>query len=631
MIAIFFGTELAITSKRSDIHRDSESFLKGVEKSPYDNQCSLNSMLFYKMIPLVATGIAAIATITIGTILGFMIDGTELAITSKEITEIQNLKGVENLHMIINDTGIIIHNNGGITSNIVAIKTMDSAGREQVQAYETTLNPADSIVVSGNYSKENVYAITSLGNVFAVEENSIQYVIPTGSTGTHMNIVQMGTKGSIITGSGNQIGVERTIRPYSAVHPTDDYAFVLGKSDPTKTINIPTFEGWYHYQGYLEKNNLLPNILKYVSRNYEDGTYAGYGNQDLVFYGKGKFLIELDPQLANQTVRISGRMQEGSMVEISGRPDNLSTSVETVLRVSVVPENITVWSDNVIDLNSAFDENVGTYAVVKSEQNEINFDFKTTSYRTLESINVDLIRSNGYSAYLCVYVDANGEEFEELGRYRIYYNNDGLIDINYDGIFRHLKIKNCYGSNDVPQLYIREITTAFGSNKPNVSIGIFGSQIYYEATITIPYSANITVTNNDVAGVWLKGETLTPKSPYFKITGLVPNTPYRIERNGFTSAVSITDSSGTILQPVVDVDFGTSDIIGGVLRMYPNSIGYVGEFDSLMVDVVNEETIHIPPSKDGKLIYVPHAYVRWSLPVAATVEQCWVIDATYIL
>ena len=160
------------------------------------------------MIPLVATGIAAIATITIGTILGFMIDGTELAITSKEITEIQNLKGVENLHMIINDTGIIIHNNGGITSNIVAIKTMDSAGREQVQAYETTLNPADSIVVSGNYSKENVYAITSLGNVFAVEENSIQYVIPTGSTGTHMNIVQMGTKGSIITGSGNQIGVE---------------------------------------------------------------------------------------------------------------------------------------------------------------------------------------------------------------------------------------------------------------------------------------------------------------------------------------------------------------------------------------------------------------------------------------
>ena len=47
------------------------------------------------MIPLVATGIAAIATITVGTILGFMIDGMELSITSKEITEIQNLKGVE--------------------------------------------------------------------------------------------------------------------------------------------------------------------------------------------------------------------------------------------------------------------------------------------------------------------------------------------------------------------------------------------------------------------------------------------------------------------------------------------------------------------------------------------------------
>ena len=53
------------------------------------------------MIPLVATGIAAIATITVGTILGFMIDGMELSITSKEITEIQNLKGVENLHRII--------------------------------------------------------------------------------------------------------------------------------------------------------------------------------------------------------------------------------------------------------------------------------------------------------------------------------------------------------------------------------------------------------------------------------------------------------------------------------------------------------------------------------------------------
>ena len=99
------------------------------------------------MIPLVATGIAAIATITVGTILGFMIDGMELSITSKEITEIQNLKGVENLHMLINDTGIIIHNNGGIASHIVAIKTMDSAGKEHVQAHETTLNPADSDII----------------------------------------------------------------------------------------------------------------------------------------------------------------------------------------------------------------------------------------------------------------------------------------------------------------------------------------------------------------------------------------------------------------------------------------------------------------------------------------------------
>ena len=158
------------------------------------------------MIPLVATGIAAIATITVGTILGFMIDGMELSITSKEITEIQNLKGVENLHMLINDTGIIIHNNGGIASHIVAIKTMDSAGKEHVQAHETTLNPADSEIISGNYSGENVYAITSLGNVFTAEENSIRYVVTTGSTGTHMNIVQTATKGSIITGSENQIG-----------------------------------------------------------------------------------------------------------------------------------------------------------------------------------------------------------------------------------------------------------------------------------------------------------------------------------------------------------------------------------------------------------------------------------------
>ena len=588
------------------------------------------------MIPLVATGIATIATITVGTILGFMIDGMELAITSKEITEIQNLKGVENLHMVINDTGIIIHNNGGIASHIVAIKTMDSAGKEHVQAHETTLNPADSEIISGNYSGENVYAITSLGNVFTVEKNSIHYVVSTGSTGTHMNIVQTATKGSIITGSENQIGIERTIRPYSAVHATDDYAFVLDKLDSTKVIDIPTFNGWYHYQGYLEKDNLTPNILRYTSRIYSDGGYMGHGNGYLVFYGTGQFLMGLDPQLSNQTVRISGIMKEGSMVEISGRPDNSSTFVETILRVSAVPENITVLSDDVMDLNSAFDENVETYATVKSDQNEINFDFEIIAYRTLESMDIDLTRSNGYSAYLCVYVDGNDETFEEIGRYRIYHNRDGLININYDGTFRHLKIKNCYGSSNVPQLYIHEITTAFGPNKPNISMGVYRGETYYEATITIPYSANITVTHNGFLGMWLRGEEPAPRSPYFKITGLTPNTPYRIERNGFTSAVSITDSAGTILQPVTDVDFGTSDIIGGVLRMYPYSIGYVGEFNSLMIDVINGKTMHIPPSKDGKLVYVPHAYVRWSLPVAATIENVVInklavpyLDASY--
>ena len=203
-----------------------------------------------------------------------------------------------------------------------------------------------------------------------------------------------------------------------------------------------TFNGWYHYKGYLEKDNLTPNILRYTSRIYSDGGYMGHSNGYLVFYGAGQFLMGLDPQLSNQTVRISGIMKEGSMIEISGRPDNSSTSVETILRVSAVP-----LSDNVMDLNSAFDENVETYATVKSDQNEINFDFEIIAYRTLESMNIELTRSNGYSAHLCVYVDGNDGTFEKIGKYRIYHNEDGLIDINYDGTFRHLKIKNCYGSS----------------------------------------------------------------------------------------------------------------------------------------------------------------------------------------
>ena len=573
------------------------------------------------MIPLVVTSIAVIATITVGAILGFMMDGTELAMTSKEITEVQNLKGAENINMLINDSGIIIHNNGGISSHIVALKTTDSVGGEQVQAYKTILNPADSVIVSGNYSGKNVYAVTSLGNVFTAEENSIHYTVPTGSVGTHMSIIQMDTKGSIITGNGNQIGVERTVRPYSASYQTDDYAFVLDKLDSTKVIDIPTFDGWYYYNGQLEKNNLAPNILRYTSVSYTDSNHIGYNNQHLVIYGGGKSLIKLDPHLANKTLRISGTIQKGSIIEISGSPDSLSAPVQTVLRVSAVPENIAVWSNNVVNLSAAFDKNVITYATVKSDQNEINFDFKTLSYRTLESINIDLTHANDRSVDLCVYVNTDGETFEKLGKYKINHNMDELI-IGYEGIFQYLKIKNCYGSSYIPQLYIREITTAFGPNKPDVSMGVFGDKTYYETTVTIPYSANIAVINNDAfASVQIKGETPTPKSPYFKITGLTPNMPYRIERNGFTSAVSITDSVGSILQPVVDVDFGTDDVTGGILRMYPYSAGYVGEFDALMIDAINGKAIHIPPSVDGKLIYVPHAYVRWTLPVTTTVEN----------
>ncbi|MDI1494854.1 MAG: hypothetical protein K8823_160 [Cenarchaeum symbiont of Oopsacas minuta] len=573
------------------------------------------------MIPLVAIGIAFIATITVGTILGFMIDGAELAMTSKEITAVQNLKGSENLDVLIKDGDLVIHNKGIESSHVIAIKTMDGVGIELIQAYETTLNPTSDIVVSGNYSEKDVYVITSLGNIFAASGNLSLNSVSSGSVGTHMNIVQVSTKGSIISGNREQLGIERTVQPYSAAHQTDDYAFVLGDVDVSKVMSIPTFDGSYYYLGHIIKKQDGPNILGYVSKSHTGNTHAVVNHDYLMFYGIGQIMVKLDPQLANQTILLSGTIRNGSMIEISGRPNNSASEIQTVLRISAAPENISVQSDHVTNLNAAFDDDVSTYATVKSNQNEIIFDFETLSYRTIGSMNIDLDRSDGHRIFLCIYVDTNGKAFEKIAKYNIYHHTNNAIDVNYEGLFRYLKIVDCYNSSYIAQVDIREINTAFVPNKPGISTSMFGDNMYYKTTLSIPYSANLTVTTNSFYVILVRGEIPNFDSPRFEITGLAANTPYRIERDGFTSAISITASDGSISLPTADVDFDTGDSAGGVLRLYPNSTGHVGEFNTLMLDAVNDKVVQLAPLEDGKLIYVPHAYVRWVLPAASTIEN----------
>jgi len=94
-----------------------------------------------------------------------------------------------------------------------------------------------------------------------------------------------------------------------------------------------------------------------------------------------------------------------------------------------------------------------------------------------------------------------------------------------------------------------------------------------------------------------------------------------------TGVVGKTSNSGEISLLLDDIDFGVSTSPEGILKIYPDSTKYMGNFGIGMIDLFHKDVLELSTSDD--LVYIPQSYVRLVFPVSVEVENVR-IDGTYL-
>ena len=90
--------------------------------------------------------------------------------------------------------------------------------------------------------------------------------------------------------------------------------------------------------------------------------------------------------------------------------------------------------------------------------------------------------------------------------------------------------------------------------------------------------------------------------PFLSIDRLTPDTPYRIFNDGMQIIRGMSSPNGEI---IID-DYGITAGVGGVLKTYPDSMKYRGQFSTMVFDGLNDHITHIDGNE--KLVYTVYAY-----------------------
>ena len=150
-------------------------------------------------------------------------------------------------------------------------------------------------------------------------------------------------------------------------------------------------------------------------------------------------------------------------------------------------------------------------------------------------------------------------------------------------------------------------------------------------TTTIPAGEQryLVITNSEISSsVNFKGTT-TSHDRFLNVVGLPPEIPYEITNfGGSVIATGVTSKTGVIdirsdreltimTEPATTPPETTPATNAGFLYLYPDSIGYVGDFSRVVLDPRNNEYLHIEEFTDHE-IFVPHAYIK--IPVISDIE-----------
>ncbi|QLH09295.1 hypothetical protein DSQ19_07260 [Candidatus Nitrosotenuis sp. DW1] len=550
------------------------------------------------------------------------------SLSAQQAMQMENTKNQENLGLVVRNDILNVQNNALNPVNILELRSIDkitntlnkisySESSLVISSVDKQFTPTD--FTESTFSGKEIMAITELGNVFtAVNFDDLAFIGVENGTengkgngiallngmGLNSRITQLDYFGKILHGQGI-VGSQNSLKPYTVVSSTSNYAAELLNTDSKIIIQIPEFNTEYQYDdGNLQLiGDTAPNILSYSqSRTVMGNGISTQLSSGITFFGTGQIIVKLN-DLGTQTLRLDGIVPSGAKLRFV---ENLGTH-----DLMTIPYDDT-YGFNIETGSVYFSQDAyGTYSksCTPPYPGAYVSPISYGVYRFSDSPNLDISSLSNFIAR------ASGINFTPFGT----QNSDSYTveSVNYS-----------YGYSYCPQ-------TGYVLSGPITPTPASGSKIlYYDKnpvidllTFTTNFIGNTILTNigkqyyliaePNGGTITVTGIVHAPSIPYLKITNIPPNIPYEIIKDEFVFASGMTPENGPLTLLLTDVDVkgtqGTAPT--GTLYLYPDSLFYRGSLNTVVFDNVNGKTIHMPTVDDK--IYVVHAYVQ--IPVTGSV------------
>ena len=574
------------------------------------------------VIPLVV--LAAIFATSVGSIISLQDDTINLVLSSIQAIEDTSKKNSELLEIDINQDTLLIKNPTFNNITLVEIYLSEDAegtvviSRRVFQDGASRNNtnvsfmPVNSGIIPSGMTREFEinhlgdtygYVVTSSGNKFRINGKE-----GTTSLGTSFTIQSISEEGSVIFGRVGASGIENTVRPFVGVPIGTNFAHLI--KEASARIQIQEYGSEYVYESSLKQ------LLK---TGWSDRNVLGY-DDTLVINGAGNIIT------SNQEITFSG---DGVIIT------KLNNESRDLLIVGNLKNGTIRLAESVYDITTLpYDESNGFLIDVSNP--------KLTFSQTRK--HYGKCCTNSWYEYNMVLVIQVGKKFSNMNNIRIVEDLDRVCkswinhyrcNVPFNPSFT---LNGEYGDGyyTLNSVSVRWTEVRNGLNPYQYKI--VGSASFYDdlpintryessTNFSIPYtlsgnSINYIIAEPNGNTIQIHSRSIS-KSALLHISNLPEHIPYRLVNQGIVINRGLTDGNGEISLDHTQITLHADNVGYSMLELFEDPFGYVGDFNTILLDVVNQGTTRL---ESDSMIIIPHVYLTLSFPVETSISGVMIGD-----
>lgn len=461
--------------------------------------------------------------------------------------------------------------------------------------------------------------------------------------GINSVIVQEEFDGRLTFGADEE-GVDVSLIPYLLVNSDTEFVALVETGDTEIIYQIPVLGEEYELQG----NNLYkisPNLLIYSNNTTPFGTNTISTNDNYItITGNGVTILEIDGSHWGEEMYLDG--VSSGVLKLVTSDYNIIDDAEFLYEFSNLNQTDNGYEVGTLNCSSLGDQNttiethtwvydagIWVWTITSNlSKHDNTISCLTVSPMPISSTNnvygqmeIDVLQrslstwcDNFYPGGVCHYdysneftetrtISSTQNDIPNILSMELITSNSGediiLDEIKYVGkyIFENA-CRSCI--NYIPSHTVYEILLPVYDMGVDYDIEEEFSEAF-NTNVTFPNEKSYLMVKPDGGTVSIRGTGSEDTDNSLIITNLPENIPYQILKNSQVIGTGVTSSAGVINIEELNVEEG-EQTAGGYLHLFPDSLSYRGDFSTVILDNVNDESIHIESEDD--LVYVVHAY-----------------------